>query len=497
MMRGPMGASPRGPPGRGPPTGPPTGMMMRGAPGAPGGGQFGKLIVKVNGGVDLVIPGFGLGKSDPYAKVAVGGVGYETRVHSRGGKNPTWGDTFEWDISNQKEFVVEVFDKEAMKKDVFVGRASCSLAPWIELGTYTGDVELLNESKKPVGKVKIAVKFQRPGAALAPPGPPKAMSKTAAAGSGPRPPPGRPGAPGGATEAPRDPNGKFTDAEIQEAFKAFDLDNNSFVGAAEIRHVLVNIGEKVTDEEVDEMIRMVDQDGDGQVSFDEFYVMVTGGKPCPPHLRIGGSGGGAAPGAPSGAPRPGAGAAAGKSNMQARKERQMGLDDFAKANAIKPESIKKAYKRFRATDKDNSGQIDYTEFCEVLQIDPSPSVEKLFQMFDKDRSGQIDVREFMIGLSNFTGGSKQERLKFAFMVFDEDGNGVITKQELVKILKANHMATSDSEVMRKAETIMAQADKDGDGVVDFDEFVTISKKFPNILFPAYSLSKTLSTKMGV
>jgi hypothetical protein len=31
---------------------------------------------------------------------------------------------------------------------------------------------------------------------------------------------------------------------------AFDLDHNNFVGAAEIRHVLVNIGENVTDEEV-------------------------------------------------------------------------------------------------------------------------------------------------------------------------------------------------------------------------------------------------------
>merc|ERR1712118_2688 len=94
-----------------------------------------------------------------------------------------------------------------------------------------------------------------------------------------------------------------------------------------------------------------------------------------------------------------------------------------------------------------------------------------------DRSGQIDVREFMIGLSNFTGAGKEEKLKFAFMVFDEDGNGVITKQELIKILKANHMASSDKEVMRKAETIMAQADKDGDGVVSFDEFVIVSKKF--------------------
>lgn len=103
----------------------------------------------------------------------------------------------------------------------------------------------------------------------------------------------------------------------------------------------------------------------------------------------------------------------------------------------------------------------------------------------------------MIGLANFTGASKEEKLKFAFMVFDEDGNGVITKQELLKILKANHMASTDKEVMRKAETIMMQADKDGDGVISFDEFVVVSKKFPNILFPAYSLGQKLQKSVGV
>merc|ERR1719487_1842654 len=109
------------------------------------------------------------------------------------------------------------------------------------------------------------------------------------------------GGKGGPSEPPRDPNGKFTDQEIKEAFEAFDLDHNNFVGAAEIRHVLVNIGEQPTDEEVDEMIRMVDKDGDGQVSFDEFYEMVTGGKKVPAGLS---AGGGAGPGTGGAAKRP-------------------------------------------------------------------------------------------------------------------------------------------------------------------------------------------------
>ena len=80
---------------------------------------------------------------------------------------------------------------------------------------------------------------------------------------------------------------------------------------------------------------------------------------------------------------------------------------------------------------------------------------------------------------------ESNRLKFAFLLFDQENDGIITKSELMRILRANHMARTDAEVTRKAETIMSQADKNGDGVISFDEFVSVSKKFPNILFPAY------------
>ena len=48
--------------------------------------------------------------------------------------------------------------------------------------------------------------------------------------------------------------------------QVFDKDGNGFISAAELRHVMTNLGEKLTDEEVDEMIREADIDGDGQVT---------------------------------------------------------------------------------------------------------------------------------------------------------------------------------------------------------------------------------------
>jgi len=59
-----------------------------------------------------------------------------------------------------------------------------------------------------------------------------------------------------------------SEEEIKEAFRVFDKDGNGFISAAELRHVMTNLGEKLTDEEVDEMIREADIDGDGQVNYE-------------------------------------------------------------------------------------------------------------------------------------------------------------------------------------------------------------------------------------
>ncbi|EDV94923.1 calmodulin-related protein 97A [Drosophila grimshawi] len=66
-----------------------------------------------------------------------------------------------------------------------------------------------------------------------------------------------------------------TEEELREAFKIFDKDEDGFISPAELRFVMINIGEKLTDEEIDDMIREADFDGDGKIDYEEFVYMIT------------------------------------------------------------------------------------------------------------------------------------------------------------------------------------------------------------------------------
>ena len=62
--------------------------------------------------------------------------------------------------------------------------------------------------------------------------------------------------------------------EALEAFKVLDKDGSGSISESELRQIMNNIGEDVTDEEIKEMMNEADLDGDGQVSFKEFAAMI-------------------------------------------------------------------------------------------------------------------------------------------------------------------------------------------------------------------------------
>ena len=62
--------------------------------------------------------------------------------------------------------------------------------------------------------------------------------------------------------------------ELRQAFKVFDRDGNGLISAAELKHVMANLGDKLTDDEVRELIKEGDLDKDGHIDYEEFKLMM-------------------------------------------------------------------------------------------------------------------------------------------------------------------------------------------------------------------------------
>lgn len=70
-----------------------------------------------------------------------------------------------------------------------------------------------------------------------------------------------------------------TFADFMEGFKTFDREGQGFISAAELRHVLTAMGERLSDDDVDQILKFTDtsEDLDGNIKYEEFIKKVMAG----------------------------------------------------------------------------------------------------------------------------------------------------------------------------------------------------------------------------
>ncbi|QSJ17358.1 EF-hand domain-containing protein [Nostoc sp. UHCC 0702] len=134
------------------------------------------------------------------------------------------------------------------------------------------------------------------------------------------------------------------------------------------------------------------------------------------------------------------------------------------------EEVTKLWEAFKVFDADGSGAISAKELGEVMRsLGQSPSdigLRDMIKEVDVDLSGSIDFEEFKT-LMVSAQGDRQSRLKLAFSVFDEDGSGQITTNELHSVMTL--FGLTDTEL----DDLIKEVDHDGDGSIDLQEFMKL------------------------
>merc|ERR1712042_45632 len=64
--------------------------------------------------------------------------------------------------------------------------------------------------------------------------------------------------------------------ELKEAFRIYDKEGNGYISTDTLKEILKELDNKLSDEDIDNIVEEVDEDGSGTLDFDEFMEMMAG-----------------------------------------------------------------------------------------------------------------------------------------------------------------------------------------------------------------------------
>jgi len=163
-------------------------------------------------------------------------------------------------------------------------------------------------------------------------------------------------------------------------------------------------------------------------------------------------------------------------------DKKITYDEFVRIleseeNDLVIDAIKKA-------DKDGSGYLTNAELRELLQkIDPkckeSKDINDKIDMIIKmtrigdEKKAKVDE---VIKLLTTKKDDPKQMIGAMFRVYDEDGDGFISKKELAKFMQIDDYENADFPTVMMVEMIMMMVDQDKDGKLNYEEFCKIEIK---------------------
>jgi neurocalcin delta len=127
---------------------------------------------------------------------------------------------------------------------------------------------------------------------------------------------------------------------------------------------------------------------------------------------------------------------------------------------LEDEDIKAWYQDYRESLTPGKTQLTRKDFIEVYDKlftgDAKEFAEHVFRTFDTDGNNMVDFQEFVAGLFVSSSQDTDKKLDWAFRVYDINGDGYITKDEMSKIIM---VSTYRFQHVDDRETRLRSSDK--------------------------------------
>eukprot|EP01017_Pseudomicrothorax_dubius_P047572 TRINITY_DN8567_c0_g1_i1.p1 TRINITY_DN8567_c0_g1~~TRINITY_DN8567_c0_g1_i1.p1 ORF type:complete len:346 (-),score=103.20 TRINITY_DN8567_c0_g1_i1:207-1244(-) len=126
-------------------------------------------------------------------------------------------------------------------------------------------------------------------------------------------------------------------------------------------------------------------------------------------------------------------------------------------------------KIFKALDANNDGLLSKDELLAGYKnyfknAFAEEDIDTIMRTIDSNNNGGIDYSEFVSATINRQSLLSRQRLEAVFKMFDKDGNGYITKEELMEFFSKSNIPADQWAL------IIREIDENGDGQISFKEF---------------------------
>eukprot|EP00741_Cyanophora_paradoxa_P009467 tig00000144_g9171.t1 len=143
------------------------------------------------------------------------------------------------------------------------------------------------------------------------------------------------------------------------------------------------------------------------------------------------------------------------------------VEELSEIYGLEHGEIRRLYKRFRRLDKNGFGSLSSECFLSIPELAINPLVTRFMELLD-----EVNFRDFVKLVWVFSQkGTREEKVKFAFQLYDVDQDGSISEQDVFHVLRLmTGKFLSDEQLRAIAKQTVERADSDGDGVLSKEEF---------------------------